>query len=74
MDVKIDLFHKGLQATYKIDQVDGLTYNARLRDYSGEKPPAYIKFYKTDLGWHSAFEDNELIRELGLAVEENLYQ
>ena len=76
MNVKIALFHKGLMATYMIDRVDPLTYNARLKDYSGEAPPppTYIKFYKTELGWRSAFEDAELIRELGTAVEEDLYQ
>ncbi len=76
MDVKIALFHKGLLATYKVDRVDTVTYNARLRDYSGEAaPPRYIKFYKTELGWRSAFEDAELIRELGAAIEDNhLYQ
>jgi hypothetical protein len=75
MDVKIALFHKGLMATYKIDQVDTATYNARLKTFSGDAPPpSYIKFYKTEVGWRSAFEDAELIRELGAAVEGNLYQ
>jgi len=75
MDVKIALFQKGLMATYHIDKVDRITYNALLRTYSGETPPpSYIKFYKTEDGWRSAFEDEELIRELGLAVEDNLYQ
>jgi hypothetical protein len=70
MNVKIALFHKGLLATYHIDKVDEITFNAVLRDYSGEpKPPAYIKFYRTALGWRSAFEDAELIRELGAAVD-----
>ena len=73
MNVKIALFQKGLMATYFIDKMDELTFNARLRAYSGDnKPPVYIKFYKTEQGWRSEFEDAELIRELGAAVDETL--
>ena len=70
MNVKIVLSRKGLLATYHIDQVDNITFNARLREFSGEtKPPAYIKLYKTGFGWCSAFDDAEFIRELGAAVD-----
>ena len=75
MDVKIALFHKGLLVTYKIDQVDLITFNARLKDYIGDsKPPEYIKFFKSENGWRSAFDDAELIRELGAAIEVKQYQ
>ncbi len=70
MQIKIALFQKGLMATYHIDRVDEITFNARLRAYTGDsKPPDYIKMYKTEAGWRSAFEDAELIRELGAAVD-----
>jgi hypothetical protein len=69
MTVKIALFQKGLMATYHIDRIDDITVNARLRSFSGDsKPPAFIKLFKTDLGWRSAFDDAELIRELGDAI------
>jgi hypothetical protein len=69
MNVKIALFQKGLMATYQIDRIDEITVNAKLRSFSGDsKPPAFIKLYKTDNGWRSAFEDAELIRELGEAI------
>ncbi|HWJ92825.1 MAG TPA: hypothetical protein VNR87_17035 [Flavisolibacter sp.] len=70
MDIKIALFEKGLLATYAIDRMDGTTFNARLKAFTGEsKPPSYIKFQRTPSGWRSAFEDRELIRELGAAVD-----
>jgi hypothetical protein len=69
MNVKIALFEKGLVATYNVVRVDNITFNARLKAYSGSKPPSYIKFYKTELGWGSAFEDADLIGELGSAVD-----
>ena len=70
MEVKIALFQKGLRATYKIHQIDNTTFNAVLRDFAGDnRPPDYIKFYKSEAGWRSAYEDGELIRELGLAVD-----
>ena len=69
MNVKIALFEKGLLATYSVNKIDEITFNARLREFSGiKKPPAFIKFYKTETGWGSAFEDAALIRELGEAV------
>jgi len=75
MDIKIALFEKGLLATYAIDKVDSTTFNATLRAFTGElKPPSYIKLHRTALGWRSALEDSELIRELGAAVDSFLFQ
>ena len=70
MEVKIALFQKGLRATYRIQQIDSITFNAILRDFTGDsRPPDYIKFYKSESGWRSAYNDWELIRELGSAIE-----
>ena len=69
MEITIALFHKGLYATFQIDKIDPVTFNARLKAYTGDKPPSFIKFYRTELGWRSAFEDVELIRELGMGVD-----
>lgn len=72
MNVKIAVSEKGLLATYSVDKIDETTFNARLQTFSGKKPPAFIKFYKTESGWTSAFEDAALIGELGAAVESTL--
>ena len=73
MNVKISVSEKGLLATYSVDKVDETTFNARLKTFSGnKKPPAFIKFYKTESGWSSAFEDAALIGELGAAIESTL--
>ena len=69
MEIQIQLLHKGINATYAIEQSDTITYNALLRDYSGSKPPAFIRFYKTEMGWSSAFEESELISQLGKFVD-----
>jgi hypothetical protein len=75
MDIKIALFEKGLLATYAIHKVDSMTFNARLRAFTGEvKPPSYIKLHRVAFGWRSALDDKELIREIGAAVDELLYQ
>lgn len=70
MEIKIALFQQALMATYYVDKEDPSTFNLRLKNFSGVKtPPSYIKIYKTELGWRSAFEDAELIRELGIAID-----
>ena len=69
MEIKIALFHKGIMATYIIDKIDANIFHARLKEFAGDKPPLFIKFIKTELGWKSAFTDAELIRELGSAID-----
>ena len=54
--------------TYLVQQIDSIAYTARLFQWKGEKPPVYIRFYKTDMGWTSAFEEDELIQGLGAAL------
>ena len=72
MDVKIALFNRGLMANFSVEQQDTATYTIRLKSFEGEsQPPLYMKMYKTSQGWESAFDDKELIRELGLAIEVN---
>ena len=69
MEIKVTL-SKGHLATYLVEKEDIITYNIRLKAFSGEnKPPLYMKMYKTELGWTSAFEDAELVKELGSAIE-----
>ena len=73
MEIKVNDINTGFAATYTVEQEDPITYNIRLRNFDGEqKPPLYIKLYKTELGWRSAFEDADLIRELGLAIDEKI--
>jgi hypothetical protein len=70
MEVKIALFQKGLMATYKVERQDHSTFAIRLKEFTGSsQPPLYIKLHKTDRGWNSAFEDGELIREIGFAID-----
>jgi hypothetical protein len=71
MEVKIALFQKGLMATYKVEQENSRTFNIRLKEFAGDsKPPLYLKLHKTELGWRSAFEDHELVREVGAAIDD----
>ena len=70
MDINVALSDKGLLATYSVEKEDMITYNIRLKDYSGNQPPLYIKLYKTEMGWSSAFEDADLVRELGIAIDD----
>ena len=73
MNVKIAVSKNGLLATYSVDKIDETTFNARLKTFSGsKKPPAFIKFYRTESGWSSAFQDAALIGELGAAVESTM--
>jgi hypothetical protein len=70
MDVKIALFERGLMATFNVEQINLTHFIIRLKSFDGErKPPVYFKICRSDLGWISAFDDNELVREVGLAIE-----
>jgi hypothetical protein len=70
MDVKIALFERGLMATFSVEQITITNFIIRLKSFDGEiKPPLYIKISRSDLGWTSAFEDNELVREIGMAID-----
>jgi hypothetical protein len=70
MEVKIVLFQKGIMATYKVEIQENATFAIRLKEFSGSpQPPLYIKLHKTEKGWNSAFDDRELIREIGFAID-----
>ena len=71
MEITVALPDKGPMATYLVEQEDNITYNVRLKAFTGHyKPPLYIKLYKTELGWTSAFESAGLIEKLGSAIEQ----
>ncbi len=70
MDVKIALFDRGMMATFSVEQIDTTTFTIRLKSFDGGiKPPLYIKLQKTDMGWSSALEDKELVKEIGMAID-----
>lgn len=69
MDVNIALYN-GVKATYNVEQVDDTTYTIRLKNYTGDsKPPLFIRLYKTDKGWNSAFSDVDMIKDIGEAID-----
>ena len=72
MDLKITLFDKGNMATYAVEQIDENSFAIRLKSFHGEnKPPLYIKLYKTGSGWESAFHNKSFINDVGLAIDSN---
>lgn len=72
MEILIELPEKGIAATYITERDDSISFTARLKFFSGQRPPVFIRFYKTEMGWSSAFEDSEIIEALGRGVDTQL--
>jgi len=71
MQVQIELAATAQKAVYGFERPDAISYQARLVSYEGPMPPSFIRLYKTDLGWSSAFEDKELITAIGKKIDES---
>jgi len=73
MQVQIELPATVQKAVYGIERPDAISFQARLISYEGSMPPSFIRLYKTDMGWSSAFEDKELIAAIGRKIDESTF-
>ena len=70
MRFKAALFYQNAIAFYSVYLLDGNTYKAKLDEYSGVTlPPSLISLKKSNKGWQSDCNDNEIITELRAAIE-----
>lgn len=70
MRFKAALCYQNSIAFYSIYLLDGNTYKAKLDECSGQlQPPGLVNLQKNNLGWKSDCEDNEIVNELGAAID-----
>jgi hypothetical protein len=70
MDISITFQEKNSFANYSVEQETPITYNLRLISFESEKNlPTYLKIHRSDNGWISAFQDQEMVNALGAAIE-----
>lgn len=75
MEVKIAIFHKGLLSTYIVRKADQTTAYAFLVQNDGNtKPAEFIRLLKQENKWISTYPDEELVRELNVAIESAVLQ
>ena len=70
MKFKAALFYNGHIAYYNVYVIGDNVYKVKLDTYYGEPaPPQVIELYKKGFQWKANCEDNELVKELGAAIE-----
>ena len=71
MKFKAALFYKGYIAYYNVYLIGKNNYKVKLENYCGESyPPQIIELYKSGFQWSANCGDDELIKELGAAIEQ----
>jgi len=70
MRFKAALCYQNSIAFYSIYPIDSNTYKAKLDECSGHtQPPTLINLQKNIKGWNSDCQDNEIVNELGAAID-----
>ena len=70
MRFKAALCYHNSIAFYNVYLLNGNTYKAKLDECSGKaKPPSLVNLQKNTLGWKSDCNDNEIVNELGAAID-----
>lgn len=71
MKFKTALFYNGAIAYYNVYCISNNGYKIKLDSYSGEQhPPLLIELYRNGRLWNSSCKDQELVKELGAAIEQ----
>lgn len=70
MRFKAALCYQNSIAFYSIYLLDSNSYKAKLDECSGQtQPPTLVNLQKNNLGWKSDCDDNEIVNELGAAID-----
>ena len=70
MRFKAALCYHNSIAFYSVYPLSGNTYKAKLDEYGGQtQPPSLVNLQKNTLGWKSDCEDDEIVNELGAAID-----
>lgn len=70
MRFKAALCYHDSIAFYSVYLLNGNTYKAKLDECSGRaQPPGLVNLQKNTLGWKSDCDDNEIVNELGAAID-----
>jgi hypothetical protein len=72
MDKRVGVIHEGSLAQYHIRQYKNGQFVARLLSYNGAKedtPPEELEIHKEGRHWEDQGADQNLVDELGLAIE-----
>ena len=70
MRFKAALCYQNSIAFYSINLNDGNRYKAKMDECSGDsQPPGLINLQKNNQGWKSDCNDNEIVSELGAAID-----
>ena len=71
MKFKAALFYNGHIVYYNVYVIGDNIYKVKLDTYYDEPaPPQVIELYKNGYIWKANCEDNELVKELGAAIEQ----
>lgn len=72
--MEVVIVYKGALAYYLISRIRADVYNALLKHYGGfEAPPQYITLVRGLRHWSGSIENDELLYELGKAIDRNLH-
>ena len=70
MRFKAALCYQNSVAFYSVYLLDSNSYKAKLDECAGQtQPPALVNLQKNKLGWKSDCDDNEIVNELGAAID-----
>ena len=70
MRFKAALCYQNSIAFYNVYLLNVNTYKAKLEECSGQaQPPTLVNLQKNTLGWNSDCLDNEIVNELGAAID-----
>ena len=70
MRFKAALCYHNSIAFYSVYPLSGNSYKAKLDECVGQtQPPGLVNLQKNTLGWKSDCEDDEIVNELGAAID-----
>jgi hypothetical protein len=72
MKIRAALFYKSCIAFYSIYLIQENLFKAKLDYYRGESsPPLLVQLHKNKHSWNSNCQEEEVVKELGAAIEQN---